>query len=294
MSAERSREAGTSASPLTRAEVELRLRKRESTATVDLSFHNLEQCNLSYLDLQGANMRGANLQGANLRGTNLSQADLQEANLSDADLDGADLSGARLGEHEAHRVLLRRTKLSYATLRGLDLHGFDLTGLDLQYADLNGTDLRHAMLRGTNLQGADLSTAQLHGPELRGAILHRDERVGARRRQGHLGNAAEKQLSQAPIKLINSKSSPPPDLEKKRLSDREAFLAGEHVLLADADPVKIRRLFPQGFTFARAHHLFDAWLAQTGTGYTEREIQAIWIGFAHHLCTLYHEDEPER
>jgi uncharacterized protein YjbI with pentapeptide repeats len=286
-------ESGTFASPMTRADVELRLRRVQPAAPVDLSFHNLEQCNLSYLDLQGANLRGANLQGANLRGTNLSKADLHEANLSKADLDGADLSGARLGEHEANRVVLHRAKLSYATLRGLDLRGFDLTGLDLQGADLNGTDLRQAVLRGTNLQGADLSTAHLRGPELRDAILHRDQLGGARRRQGHRSKATEKQLPQAPTKLLQAKSSSPQDAEKKRLSDREAFLVGERVWLADADPVKIRRLFPQGFTFARSRQLFDAWLAQTGTSYTEREIQAIWIGFAHRLCLLYHEDAPE-
>jgi uncharacterized protein YjbI with pentapeptide repeats len=293
MSAERSIGTGTSATPLMRADVERLLHKVKPPATVDLSFHHLEQCNLSYLDLQGANLRGANLQGANLRGTKLSKADLQEANLTDADLDGADLSGACLGEHEANRVVLHRAKLSYTALRGLDLHGFDLTGLDLQCADLNGTDLRHAVLRGTNLQGADLSTAHLHGPELRGAILHRDELVRARGKQTYRSEATEKQLPQASTKLMQAKSSSPPEAEKKTLSDREAFLVGEHAWLADADPVRIRRLFPQGFTFAHARHIFDAWLAQAGTSYTEREIQAIWIGFAHHLCMLYHEDPPE-
>jgi uncharacterized protein YjbI with pentapeptide repeats len=293
MSSERCIGTGTSASPLTRTDVELLLSRVPPAAPVDLSFHNLEQCNLSYLDLQGANLRGANLQGANLRGTNLSKADLQEANLSDADLDGADLSSARLGEHEANRVVLHRAKLSYTVLRGLDLRRFDLTGLDLQCADLNGTDLRHAVLRGTNLQGADLSTAHLHGPELRGAILHRDELWGARGKQADRNKATEKQLPQAPLKLIQAKSSPSSEPEKKRLSDREAFLVGERVWLANADPVKIRRLFPQGFTFARARHIFDAWLAQTRTSYTERESQAIWIGFAHRLCLLYHEDAPE-
>jgi len=291
MSSERSFGTGTSASPLTRTDVELLLSRVPPAAPVDLSFHNLEQCNLSYLDLQGANLRGANLQEANLRGTNLSKADLQEANLSDADLDGANLSSARLGEHEANRVVLHRAKLSYTVLRGLDLRRFDLTELDLQCADLNGTDLRHALLRGTNLQGADLSTAHLHGPELRDAILHRDVLWGARGKQARRNKATEKLLSQAPLKLIQAKSSPEP--EKKMLSDREAFLVGERVWLATADPVKIHRLFPQGFTFARAHHIFDAWLAQTGTSYTQRETQAIWIGFAHRICLLYHEDAPQ-
>jgi uncharacterized protein YjbI with pentapeptide repeats len=133
MSSERSIGREPSASPLTRADVELRLRRGQPAAPVDLSFHNLEQCNLSYLDLQ--------------------------------------------------------------------------------CADLNGTDLRHAVLRGANLQGADLSTALLHGPELHGAILHRDQLWGARGKQAGRTKATEKQLTQAPIKLIQAKSRLPQEAE---------------------------------------------------------------------------------
>jgi hypothetical protein len=293
MSSERSIGTGTSATPLTRADVELLLNQVRPASTVDLSFHHLEHCNLSYLDLQGANLRGANLRGANLRGTNLSQADLREANLSQADIDGADLSGARLGEHEANRAVLHGAKLSYATLRGLDLRGFDLSGLDLQCANLNATDLRHAVLRMTNLQGADLSTALLHGPELRDAILHREERVRVRRKQTGRSEATEKQLPQFPISLIQAKTSSPPESEQPLLADREALLIGERVWLAETDQVKIRRLFPQGFSFTHARRLFDTWIAQAGASYTEQEIQAIWIGFAHRLCLLYYEDALE-
>ncbi|MDQ2904257.1 MAG: pentapeptide repeat-containing protein [Chloroflexota bacterium] len=165
--------AASSATPLTRVDVELLRNNVESPARLDLSFRNLQHIDLSYIDLQGANLRGANLQGANLRGTTLSDTDLQATDLSNADLDGADLSRAHLGDSAANRVDLRQAKLSYATLRELDLHGFDLTGLDLSNADLNGTNLRDAILHETDLCGADLSTAQLHGPELRGAILYR-------------------------------------------------------------------------------------------------------------------------
>jgi hypothetical protein len=110
-------------------------------------------------------------------------------------------------------VVLHRARLSYTTLRGLDLRGFDLTGLDLQCADLNGTDLRHAVLRGANLQGVDLSTALLHGPELHSAILHRDQLWGARGKQAGRTKATEKQLPQAPIKLIQAKSRLPQEAE---------------------------------------------------------------------------------
>jgi hypothetical protein len=57
--------------------------------------------------------------------------------------------------------------------------------------------------------------------------------------------------------------------------------------------VKLRGLFPQGFAFAQARQLFDTWLVQAGDGYNEQAIQAMWIGFAHRICDLYHENEPE-
>ena len=79
---------------------------------------------------------------------------------------------------------------------------------------------------------------------------------------------------------------------EQALSDREAYLFGEHLLLAGSDPVKLRGLFPQGFAFAQARQLFDAWLVQTGEGYNEQAIQAMWIGFAHRICDLFHENEP--
>jgi Pentapeptide repeats (8 copies) len=293
------RQAGTGGSvpPLTRADVERLRSKVESAAQLDLSLQNLQHVDLSYLDLQGANLRGADLQGAQLRGTNLSEADLRGANLSDADLDGADLSCAHLGENEANRAKLHRTKLSYATLRGLDLRGFDLTDLNLRYADLNGTDLRDAVLRGADLQGADLSTAHLHGPELRGARLYRDELFSNRMRHTRRGMTTQQRLTPAEPLLIQTSSSPlqgqAVKQSKTALSDREAYLLGEHALLAGADPVKIRQLFPQGFSFAMARRLFDAWLVHSGDTYSGQEVNAMWVGFAHYICDLYHRDESE-
>ncbi len=288
---------GKSVFPLTRTDVELLLSRVGSSAKLDLSLQNLKQIDLSYMDLRGANLRGADLQGAYLRGANLSDTDLQGANLSGADLDGANLSHAHLGDNEANRVNLHRAKLSYAMLRGLDLRGFDLTELNLQNADLNGTDLRNALLRGTDLCGADLSTALLHGPELRGARLYRDE-FGDRLKRTHRGILKQQKLASGGSMLVQETSSAIQghDIKqiKKTLSDREAYILGEHALLAVSDQVKIRQLFPQGFSFAIARQLFDAWLVQSGEGYDEKEIQAIWIGFAHRICDLYHQDKSAK
>ena len=297
MNTERHVGAGRPISPLTRADVELLRSNVENFARLDLSFQNLQHSDLSYMDLRGANLRGADLQGANLRGTNLSDADLQEAHLRYADLDGADLSRAHLGDTEANRVDLRHAKLRYATLRELDLRGFDLAGLDLQNADLNGSDLRDALLGGTNLQGADLSTAQLRGPELHGAKLYRDGLFGDMSQSTHRGTTTQKKLAPGGPSRTQERSSsiqrPKTKQIKKTLADREAYILGEHALKAGSDPVKLRQLFPQGFGFATARQLFDAWLVQAGDSYHEQEIQAMWIGFAHRICDLYHEDELE-
>jgi len=290
--------AGKSVSPLTRADVE-RLRSNvENAAQLDLRFQNLQHIDLSYMDLQGANLQGADLQAANLRGTNLSGANLQAANLSETDLDGADLSRAHLGDTKANRANLHHAKLSYAKLRELDLRGFNLTELDMCNADLNGTDLRGAVLRGADLQGADLSTAHLNGPELRGAILHRVHRgafFGDRGEQIGQGKVTRKRSIKAQSMLIEELSSPHQGQEgeqaRQMFSDRDAYLFGEYALLVGSDSVKLRELFPQGFAFARARQLFDAWLVQAGDAYNEQAIQAMWIGFAHRICDLYHEKE---
>jgi uncharacterized protein YjbI with pentapeptide repeats len=297
MNTERHAGAGRPVSPLTRADVELLRSNVKNFARLDLSFQNLQHSDLSYMDLRGANLRGADLQGANLRGTNLSYADLQEAHLRYADLDGADLSRAHLGDTEANRVDLHHAKLRYATLRELDLRGFDLAGLNLQNADLNGSDLRDALLRGTNLQGADLSTAQLRGPELREAKLYRDELFDDRPERTQRGTTTQKEFAPGGSMLTQERPSSVQRREtkqiKKMLADREAYILGEHALKAGSDPVKLRQLFPRGFGFATARQLFDAWLVQAGDSYNEQETQAMWIGFAHRICDLYHEDEHD-
>lgn len=282
---------------LTRADVELHLAQVENSTRLDLSLQNLRHINLSYMDLQGADLRGANLQRANLRGINLSQADLCAANLSDADLDGANLSRARLGENEANRANLQHAKLSHALLTDLDLRGFDLAGLDLHQADLNGTDLRGALLQGSDLSGADLSTALLHGSELHGAILHRGGLFGNGLKQKQRGNTRQQELASSEPVLLAERSSPAQEYEigqtRKSLSDREAYILGEQALLSGAEPIKIRQLFPQGFSFPLARQFFDAWLTQADDTYNEQEIQAMWIGFAHRMYDLYCEDGPE-
>ncbi len=294
MNTEKSFETGKSPSHVTRSDIEQLRSALESAAQLDLHHQNLREIDLSYMDLQGANLQGADLQRANLRGTNLQEAKLQGANLSEADLDGADLSRAYLGDTEANRVQLHRTKLTYATLRELDLRGFDLAELDLQYADLNGTDLRGAVLHGANLQGADLSTARLSGPELHGAILHRIAFTGDRGEFLDQAKGTRKWVARDQATLLEEHSSHLQKQERKQIiSDREAYLFGVHALLGDISTVKIRGLFPHGFTFAQARHVFDTWLVQTGDNYKEQTIQAMWIGFAHRICDLYHENEPE-
>jgi Pentapeptide repeats (8 copies) len=181
------------------------------------------------------------------------------------------------------RADVERLRSKVESAAQLDLSLQNLQHVDLSYLDLQGTNLR-----GADLQGADLSTAQLHGPELRGARLYRDELFSNRMKHARRGISTQKRLTPAePLQGQAVKQS------KKALSDREAYLLGEHALLAGADPVRIRQLFPQRFSFAMARRLFDAWLGHSGDTYSGQEIDAMWVGFAHHICDLYHGDESE-
>ncbi|HEY4387579.1 MAG TPA: pentapeptide repeat-containing protein [Ktedonobacteraceae bacterium] len=290
---------GAQPAALSRADVELLCARNESTTSIDLSFQNLQECNLSYLNLQGVNLRGANLRGADLRGADLrgvklSDANLQEADLSECDLDGADLSRAHMGENDSDHVNLRHAKLCFALLRDLDLRNFDLSELDLQNADLRGTDLRGALLRQTMLCGADLSTALLHASQLRGAILHHNTFAGNQSRTAHVSRKPYTlRLHKPALAAERSPSASSRAIQplKIALTDRAAYLLGAQSLLADADPVKIQRLFPEDFTFAHARQIFDSWLARAEKRYNTQELQAIWIGFAHRICDLYYENE---
>ncbi len=292
MNIERHDGTGGSLPPLTRTDVERLLEKAGNASQSDLRLQNMHSIDLSYMDLHGADLRGANLQRANLRGTNLSDTELQEADLSDADLDGADLSHAHLSDNGTHRVKLQRAKLSYATLRGLDLRGFDLAELDLRNTDLNETDLRGALLHKTDLRGADLSTTQLHSTDLREAKLYSDEPSGSSLKRTQRVRTTRQRLTPAQSMLAQVQPSfmQGSEVEQSRqiLSDREAYRLGEYALLASSDPVKIRQLFPQGFNFVMARQLFELWLRQAETPYSEEEIHALWIGFAHQSCDLYY------
>src|SRR5439155_352797 len=164
--------------------------------------------------------------------------------------------------------------------------------------DLRFQNLQHIDLSYMDLQGADLSTAHLNGPELRGASLHRVHRgafFGDRGEQIGQGKVTRKRSIKAQSMLIEELSSPHQGQEgeqaRQMFSDRDAYLFGEYALLVGSDSVKLRELFPQGFAFARARQLFDAWLVQAADAYNEQAIQAMWIGFAHRICDLYHEKE---
>jgi hypothetical protein len=86
-----------------------------------------------------------------------------------------------------------------------------------------------------------------------------------------------------------STSSQHDSLERERssLSDRDAYLLGERIITEAYDPVKAQALFLDGFDFTLTRQMFDAWLTQSGQQYSERERNAMWIGFAHQFCDLF-------
>src|SRR6266849_5494311 len=151
-----------------------------------------------------------------------------------------------------------RLDLSFQNLQHIDLSYMDLQGANLRGADLQGAHLRGTNLSDTELQGANLSDADLDGANLSRAHLSDNE--------ANRVNLHQAKLSYATLRGLD---------------------------LPGFDPVKIRRLFPQGFNFVVARQLFDAWIMQSGDSYSEQEINAMWIGFAHQICDLYHEHESK-
>jgi len=157
--------------PLTRADVEERLRMAGRSERLDLTGENIIGGDLSNLDLSGAKLSNANLSRANLSKANLSGVNLHNADLSGANLSGADLSGANLREANLAPSAFGRAILNNANLSGADLRGANFNRAYLSEANLSGADLRGTNLRAAHLVGADLSGTYPDEADLTHAIL---------------------------------------------------------------------------------------------------------------------------
>ncbi|HLZ56171.1 MAG TPA: pentapeptide repeat-containing protein [Ktedonosporobacter sp.] len=123
---------------------------------IDLTFCNLQGCNLSSFQATQAHFDSADLQGANLSRTNLRSAHIFGADLSHALLAGAILTGANLSGAD-----LSQADLSCAGLNGANLTGADLSRTDFLQASLKGADFSSCLFGGLTVFGqVDLSEAR--------------------------------------------------------------------------------------------------------------------------------------
>lgn len=200
--------------PLSRAEVERRMRDGDTLAgadlrgldlrAIDLSNANLRRANLDDCDLEGARLAGADLTEACAHRARFDRADLRASILIDARLEDASLAAADLGRASASRVSAPRAMLSRASLEGADFASADLKEVSLDDANLRGTRLDEAVLRGAtlvrvdgtrarlsnaSLEGARLDGAKLDGASLRGAKLDGTSFEGAHLKEASLENA---------------------------------------------------------------------------------------------------------
>jgi len=159
------REMGGEGRPLTRADVEHRLREVDGFEKLNLALANLEGVDLSHFDLSGADLSGANLIRANLIWADLRGADLSDANLSRATLNDAVLIGADLS----------RAKFSGADLSSAKLIGTFMIGVDLSGADLSGviiSESQKEQLRDSGVIGLSESVqTAAYAPTIRIRIL---------------------------------------------------------------------------------------------------------------------------
>lgn len=115
---------------------------------IDLTYCDLQECNLSGLTIVRGFFSFANLRGANLSRANLTSAQLTCADLSTAILAGANLTSANLGV----------ANLTSAILSGANLSGADLANVCLNQAILIGADLGRAEILQASLKGTDFSS----------------------------------------------------------------------------------------------------------------------------------------
>lgn len=177
---------GKEKQPLTRADVEDRLRRAGSSRRLNLANATLAYSDLSNLNLTGVLLVGADLTGAILHETILSEAKLtgaifNRANLNNAiltkailnatSLVGASLIGANLSRANLAVVKLTGANLSRANLSGAKLMGANLSGANLTSANLTSAKLMGANLNGANLSNADFTKANLNDTNLQNAIF---------------------------------------------------------------------------------------------------------------------------
>jgi uncharacterized protein YjbI with pentapeptide repeats len=127
---------------------------------IDLTFCNLQRCNLSGFQAAQAHFDWSHLQEANLSRTNLRLAHFACADLSHAILAGAILEGANFSV----------TKLTGANLSGANLSGADLSVANLNGAILAGADLSKALFLQASLKGTDFSSCLFGGLTVFGQV----------------------------------------------------------------------------------------------------------------------------
>lgn len=142
--------------PLTRVDVDDRVRRTNTSSALDFSGQTFE----NHIDLAGLNLGHARFVKARLIGAWFVRQDgsgasrLAGANFEGAQLEEAHFQGVYLGEAN-----LRHADLDMANLREANLTHSDLRGANLTGADLSGTKVIGARLEGSYISGSDLNTA---------------------------------------------------------------------------------------------------------------------------------------
>ncbi|HJL14392.1 MAG TPA: DUF2169 domain-containing protein [Sandaracinaceae bacterium LLY-WYZ-13_1] len=135
-----------------RAEVEDRVRRRESLARIDLTGADLSRLDLEGADFTEAFLEATNLEEANLTGARFDRAVLAHANLTSAKLRDTSFAGANLGKARMVAVVAEGA---------VDFEGATLWQTDLSAAVLRGASLPRVLFYETKLDQADFSSAAL-------------------------------------------------------------------------------------------------------------------------------------
>jgi len=113
---------------------------------------------------------------------------------------------------------------------------------------------------------------------------HQQHSSHHRRRGSHTGRPRQQTPPTPPI------NQPQTSPRRQTLTDLDAYRLGEQIFIRAYNPQLLQDLFPQGLDFDIARQIFIAALVQTAQPYEEREINAMWIGFAHQCSDHYQRD----
>lgn len=135
---------------------------RGTAFTFDLSWANLEFCNLDLIQFANSNFMHANMHklslvNALLIGCNLQKVDLSYSKMSNVKAVNSSFQNTNLSHSDLYASNLKNANLSNTKLSRTNFDCADLSGVDFSFAIIENTNFHYANLSGANLSKANFT-----------------------------------------------------------------------------------------------------------------------------------------